>query len=66
LKEIPDIDILDVSHMSRKTVRQGTEDVIIEYYYTEISLKGVNKWNAIKYLIDKLNIEKEEVIAIRR
>ena len=66
LREISNIDVLDVGHMSRKTIRQGTEEVNIEYYYTEISLKDVDKWNSIEYLIDKLNIDKEEVIAIRR
>lgn len=66
LKTVSDIDILDVSHMSRKVIKQGTEDVSIEYYYTEISLKEVDKWTAIEYLINKLNIKKEEVIAIRR
>ena len=65
LGTVSDIDILDVSHMSRKTIRQGTEDVDIEYFYTEISIKGVDKWTAIEYLINFLNIEKEEVIAIR-
>ena len=65
LREIPNIDVLDVGHMSRKTIKQGTEDVSIEYYYTEISLKDVDKWNAINFLINKLNINKEEVIAIR-
>lgn len=66
LKNVSDIDILDVSHMSRKVIKQGTEDVSIEYFYTEISLKDVDKWTAIEYLINKLNIKKEEVIAIRR
>ena len=66
LKTVSDIDILDVSHMSRKVIKQGTEDVNIEYYYTEISLKNVDKWTAIEYLINKINIKKEEIIAIRR
>lgn len=64
LEKVSNIDILDVSHMSRKVIKQGTEDVAIEYYYTEISLKDVDKWNAIEYLINKLNIKKDEVIAI--
>lgn len=64
LKNIEGIEVLEVSHMSRKMIKQGTEDIPIEYYYTEISLKEVDKWNAIEYLIDKLNIPKEEVIAI--
>lgn len=64
LKNVSNIDILDISHMSRKTIKQGTEEVKIEYFYTEISLKDVDKWNAIEYLISKLNINKTEVIAI--
>ena len=64
LRNIDGIRVLDVSHISRKVIKQGTEDISIEYYYTEISLKDVDKWNAIEYLIKKLNIKKEEVIAI--
>lgn len=64
LREIDDIEVLDVLHMSRKIIRQGTEEIPIEYYYTEISSKDVDKWNAIEFLMEKLQIEKEEVIAI--
>ena len=64
IKKINGIEILDVSHMSRKIIKQGTEDVPIEYYYTEISLANVDKWSAIEFLIKKLQIKKEEVIAI--
>lgn len=64
LRTIEDIDVLDVLHMSRKMIKQGTEDVPIEYYYTEISLKDVDKWNAIEYLANKMNISKDEIIAI--
>ena len=64
LKEIDDIEVLEVSHMSRKMIRQGTEEVPIEYFYTEISAKNVDKWNAIEVLKEKLKISKEEIIAI--
>ena len=64
LNEIENIEVLDVSHMSRKVIQQGTEEIPIEYYYTEISSKNVDKWYAIEYLISKLNIKREEVIAI--
>ena len=64
LRNIGEIEVLDVSHISRKVIKQGTEDITIEYYYTEISLKDVDKWNAIEYLIDKLGIKKEEVMTI--
>ena len=64
IKQIDDIDVLEVSHMSRKMIKQGTEDVPIEYFYTEISNANVDKWNAIEFLIQKIGIEPEEVIAI--
>ena len=64
LKEIKDLEILDVSHMSRKMIRQGTEEVPIEYFYTEISAKDVDKWNAIEVLANKMNITKDQIIAI--
>lgn len=64
VSKVNNIDILDVSHMSRKLIKQGTEEILIEYFYTEISLKDVDKWEAIKFLINKLNIDKSEVIAI--
>ena len=63
-KLIEDVEVLDVSHMSRKVIKHGTEDVPIEYYYTEISMQNVDKWYAIEFLINKLGIKKEEVIAI--
>ena len=65
LRQIEGIEVLDVSHMSRKTIKQGTEEIIVEYYYTEITAQNVDKWNALKYLMEKLNIKKEEIIAIR-
>ena len=64
LRKINNIDVLDVAHMSRKIIKEGTEEVPVEYYYTEITNKNVDKWTAIEILIKKLNIKREEVIAI--
>ncbi len=64
LREIKDIDVLDVAHMSRKIIKYGTEEISLEYYYTEITNQNVDKWYAIEYLIDKLGIKKEEVMTI--
>lgn len=64
LKEVDEIEVLDVSHMSRKMIRQGTEEIPIEYFYTEISAKNVDKWNAIESLKEKMNIQTEEIVAI--
>ena len=64
LKEVEDIDVLDVEYMSRKKIKDGTDDVDIQYYYTEITNQNVNKWNAIEYLLNELKIEKENVMTI--
>ena len=64
LKKVSNIEVLEVLHMSRKIIRQGTEEIPIEYYYTEITLKDVDKWNALTYLMEKLNVDRSETIAI--
>lgn len=64
LKMIEGIDVLEVAYMSRKKIKSGTEDVDIQYYYTEITNQNVNKWTAIEFLLEKLNIKKDQVIAI--
>lgn len=64
LREIKQIDVLDVEHMSRKVIKSGTEDISIEYYYTEITNQNVDKWYAIEYLINELNIKPEQVMTI--
>jgi Cof subfamily protein (haloacid dehalogenase superfamily) len=64
LRLIKNIDVLDVAHMSRKIIKAGTEEVSLEYYYTEITSDNVDKWNAIEWLANKLKIEKSEIMAI--
>ena len=64
LKEIDGIDVLETAYMSRKKIKDGTDDVDIQYFYTEITNKNVNKWSAIEFLMEKLDIKKEEIIAI--
>lgn len=64
LKRIPKIDILDIEHMSKKNIKFGSEDIPIEYFYTEITKENTNKWTAIEFLIKMLGIKREEVIAI--
>ncbi|MBR6504358.1 MAG: HAD family phosphatase [Clostridia bacterium] len=64
IKKIKKIDILDLEYMSRKVIKNGTEKVSIEYFYTEISNQNVNKWYAIQSLIDKLEIDEDEIVAI--
>ena len=64
LKMIGGVEVLDVEHMSRKKIRIGTEEIDVEYFYTEISRKNGDKWNALEFLMGKLGIKKEEVMCI--
>ena len=64
LRKIKNIDVLDVGHLARKTIKNGNEEFCMEYYYTEITNTNVDKWEALENLINKLGIKQEEVIAI--
>ncbi len=64
IKQIKDIEVLDIEHMSRKTITHGTEKTDITYSYTEVSAKNVDKWQAIEQIMHIEKIKKEEVIAI--
>ncbi len=64
LSEIKGINILQISNMSRKIVKEGTEKTELKYFYTEITKESINKWNAIKELCKVINIKEEEVVAI--
>lgn len=64
IRQIKGVDVLDVEHMSRKIITQGTESFEISYAYTEVSAQNVDKWEAIKYLLEQDKLMHEEVIAI--
>ena len=64
LKRIKNIDVLEVGHMSRKVIKSGTEEIEIAYFYTEITNTNVNKWTALKHLLDRLDILEEETMGI--
>lgn len=64
LKEVREIDVLDVEHMSRKVIKDGTDNISMEYFYTEITNINVDKWQAIQDLANKLQIDSSEIIAI--
>ena len=63
VKNIQDIDVLEVSHMSKKKIKMGTKEISVGYYYTEISSENVDKWYAIEEIMKKENIKREEVIS---
>lgn len=63
IKNIQDIDVLEVSHMSKKKIKMGTKEISVGYFYTEISSKNVDKWYAIEEIMKKEKINKDEVIS---
>lgn len=64
LKQVKNIDVLNVAHMSRKMIKNGTEEYALEYYYTEVTSQNVDKWSAIEYLISKIRVKPEEVMTL--
>lgn len=64
LKNIKGVEVLDVEHMSKKIIRIGTEEHKIEYFYTEVTNQNTNKWSAIQFLAQKLNIQEADIICI--
>lgn len=64
INEVKDLDVLEVEFMSRKKVKNGTDEIPIEYFYTEITNQNVNKWTALEFLMNKLEIKPKEVAAI--
>ena len=64
MKTVEDVEVLEVEHMSKKIIRIGDEQFPVEYFYTEVTNKDSNKWTAIKFLIEQLNIKEQEVICI--
>ena len=64
IKDINEIEVLEVSHMSKKMIQQGTEEIPVEYFYTEISANHVDKWDAIQFLMKRLELKTEEIMAI--
>jgi len=64
LKQINGIEVLDIEHMSRKNISQGTETVELSYAYTEVSAQNVDKWEAIKYIVEREEIPIEQVITV--
>ena len=64
MKNVKNVEILEVEHMSKKVLRIGTEEYPIEYFYTEVTNKNANKWEAIQFLIGKFGIDEKDVICI--
>lgn len=64
IRGISNINLLEISNMTRRVVKNGSEELVLQYFYTEISNENVNKWTAIQKLSKILQIESKDIIAI--
>ena len=64
IREIDNIDVLEVAHMSKKTIKVANEVIPIEYFYTEITNENVNKWETIKIVLAREGLTAKDVICI--
>ena len=64
LKTYDSVELMAAPHVSNKLIKDGESEYLITYSYAELLPKNTNKWIAIKFLLEKLNIKDEEVIAI--
>lgn len=64
LKQIDGVSIIETEHKSKRVIRSGTENIDLQYYYTEITNEKANKWEAIRKIASILEIKDEEIVAI--
>ena len=64
MKNLKNVEVLEVEHMSKKVIKVGTEEHRIEYYYTEVTNKNANKWEAVKFISKQIGVSESEIICI--
>ena len=64
MKNLKNVEVLEVEHMSKKVIKVGTEEHRIEYYYTEVTNKNANKWVAVKFISKQIGVSESEIICI--
>lgn len=65
LKQVRNVDVLEVEHSTKKTIKIANEkELEMQYYYTEITRKNINKWSAIKAVSKKMRIIPKNIVAI--
>lgn len=64
LKQVKHVDVIDVEHSTKKMLRMDDQEIEMQYYYTEITRKNINKWSAIKAVSKKMGIKEKQIVAI--
>ncbi len=64
LKQVKNVDVIEVEHSTKKMLKINDEEITMQYYYTEITRKNINKWSAIKAVSKKLRIKKKYIMTI--
>lgn len=64
LKHIKNVDVIEVEHSTKKMLKINNEEMVMQYYYTEITRKNINKWSAIKCVSKNMGIKKKQIMTI--
>lgn len=64
LKQVKHIDVIDVEHSTKKMLKINDIEMEMQYYYTEITRKNINKWSAIKAISKEMGIKEKQIVAI--
>lgn len=64
LKHIKNVDVIEVEHSTKKMLKIDNEEMVMQYYYTEITRKNINKWSAIKCVSKNMGIKKKQIMTI--
>lgn len=64
LKQVKHVDVIDVEHSTKKMLKLDDKEMEMQYYYTEITRKNINKWSAIKAVSKKMGIKEKQIVAI--
>lgn len=59
-----DLQAIDVQKETNRVVKIDGKREMLKFYYTDIIPKEVNKWKTLLKLIEMLNIQQQEVVAI--
>ena len=59
-----EVSVMSSPYVSNRIIQENGRKMVFSYSYAEILPKGINKWTAIEELTSKLDIAKDDVVAI--
>lgn len=64
LKQVKNVDVIEVEHSTKKIIKINDEETTLQYYYTEITRKNTNKWTALKAISRRMGIRRKDIMTI--